>query len=115
MNLTAKGEISAMLPALQYDRYPQWIIRPLSWVTERETDAYAKAIGFEAVRCRCGYDTTSRRKHVRSLLEAIIESEGEQVRKRLMLALHNIRADYMPLFAEETGGGRPGHTWRDRQ
>jgi tRNA 2-thiocytidine biosynthesis protein TtcA len=115
MNLTAKAEISSMLPALQYDRYPQWIIRPLAWVTERETEAYAKAIGFEAVRCRCGYDTTSRRTHVRSLLEQIIDSEGEKVRERLMLALHNIRADYMPRFAERASGQRPGHAWDDRQ
>ena len=39
MNLTHRGEISTMLPVLRYDNYPQWIIRPLAWVTEQETVA----------------------------------------------------------------------------
>ena len=100
MNMTHKREISTMLPLLKYDRYPQWIIRPLAWVTEEETEAYAKEIGFEAVRCRCGYDTTSKRKEVRRLLEAIIEQEGPGARVRMMEALHNVQMRYMPQFLE---------------
>jgi tRNA 2-thiocytidine biosynthesis protein TtcA len=115
MNLTAKAEISAMLPVLKYDRYPQSIIRPLAWVTENETDAYATAIGFEAVRCRCGYDTTSRRKDVRALLEEIISREGEAVREKMMLALHNVRADYMPQFSATDRGTRGSQRWHEDQ
>lgn len=98
MNLTHKGEISTMLPVMRYDKYPQWIIRPLSWVTERETTAYAHEIGYEAVRCRCGFDETSKRKTIRRLLDAIIESEGEAARVRMMAALHNVQQRYMPEF-----------------
>lgn len=106
MNLTHKGEISTMLPALKYDRYPQWVIRPLAWVTERETEEYARSIGFEAVRCRCGYDTTSRRKRVRRLLESVIEAEGESARTQMMKALHNVNARYMPEFVQSEEGDR---------
>lgn len=98
MNLTRKGEISTMLPCLRYDRYPQWVIRPLAWVTEAETDAYAKEIGYEAVRCRCGFDELSHRKVIRRALEAIIAAEGEGARERMMQALHNVEPRYMPVF-----------------
>lgn len=103
MNLTQRAEISTMLPVLRYDRYPQWIIRPLAWVTEPETEAYAREIGYEAVRCRCGFDTTSRRKTVRRALEAIIAVEGEPARLRMMKALHNVQMRYMPSFVDRDG------------
>jgi tRNA 2-thiocytidine biosynthesis protein TtcA len=101
MNMTHKGEISSMLPLLRYDRYPQWVIRPLAWVTEEQTEAYAREIGFEAVRCRCGFDTTSRRKRVRRILDTVIANEGESARTQMMKALHNVQMRYMPTFAED--------------
>ncbi len=100
MNLTQQGEISTMLPVLRYDRYPQWIIRPLAWVTEAQTEAYAREIEYEAVRCRCGFDTTSRRKTVRRALDAILEIQGEGARRQMMRALHNVQMSYMPTFRE---------------
>lgn len=101
MNLTQKGEISTMLPVLRYDNYPQWVIRPLAWVTEAQTEAYAREIGFQTVRCRCGFDTTSRRRSVRRILDSIVEVEGEAARTRMMKALHNVQGRYMPGYAEE--------------
>ena len=103
MNLTHKGELSTMLPVLKYDRYDQWIIRPLAWVTEEETEAYAREIGFEAVRCRCGFDDRSRRKTVRKILDAILEIEGETARRRMMEALHNVRPEYLPVAGDPSG------------
>jgi tRNA 2-thiocytidine biosynthesis protein TtcA len=107
MNLFRKGEVSTMLPCLRYDRYPQWIIRPLAWVTEAETDAYAREIGYEAVRCRCGYDELSHRKEIRKILDTIVEVEGEGARERLMRALHTIRPAYMPRFQSGSGASEP--------
>jgi tRNA 2-thiocytidine biosynthesis protein TtcA len=105
MNITRKGEISTMLPCLKYDRYPQWVIRPLAWVTEAETDAYAREIGYEAVRCRCGFDELSHRKVIRKALEAIVEAEGEGARERMMHALHNVESRYMPTLLPRDVGG----------
>lgn len=99
MNLTRKGEISTMLPCLRYDRYPQWVIRPLAWVTEEETTLYARAIGYEAVRCRCGFDESSHRKVIRRALEGIIDVEGEGARARMMQALHRVQLRYMPVLS----------------
>ena len=98
MNLTRKGEISTMLPCLRYDNYRQWVIRPLAWVTEAETGEYAAEIGYEAVRCRCGFDELSHRKVIRRALDAIIEAEGEGARSRMMRALHNVNTRYMPVL-----------------
>lgn len=104
MNLTRKGELSTMLPAMRYDRYPQWIIRPLAWVTEAETAEYAREIDFEPVRCRCGYDSSSSRLVARSMLEQIVAAEGEGARRRMMEALHTAKARYLP-----DDGSRTGH------
>lgn len=106
MNAARKGEISTMLPCLRYDRYSQWIIRPLAWVTEQETGQYARSIGYEAVRCRCGFDESSHRKLIRRALEAIIEVEGEPARARLMHALHNVQTRYMPVLGTVPGAGQ---------
>lgn len=103
LNMTQKAEISTMLPLLKYDRYDQWVIRPLAWVTEEQTDAYVRELGFLPVRCRCGFDTTSRRKRVRRTLEAIIELEGEGAREKLMQSLHNVQMRYMPTFVPRDG------------
>ena len=104
MNMMQKGELSTMLPALRYDRYPQWIIRPLAWVTERETEQYVAEIGYEAVRCRCGFDATSRRREVRRLLDLAVATGGEQARENMMKALHNIQLRYMPSFVPRSDG-----------
>ena len=50
MNLTQQGEVSTMLPVLRYDNYPQWIIRPLAWVTEREAARARMMKGLHNVR-----------------------------------------------------------------
>ena len=110
MNITRKGEISTMLPCLRYDRYRQWVIRPLAWVTEAETDAYAAEIGYEAVRCRCGFDDRSHRKVIRRALEAIISAEWEGARARMMHALHNVNERYMP----HLGGAAGDEAHRDQ-
>jgi tRNA 2-thiocytidine biosynthesis protein TtcA len=98
MNLTHNGELSTMLPVLKYERYPQWIIRPLAWVSEEETEAYARSIGYETVRCHCGFDSASRRTVTRRILDQIVAIEGPRARRRMMEALHNVRADYLPVF-----------------
>jgi tRNA 2-thiocytidine biosynthesis protein TtcA len=101
MNMTEKAEVSTMLPVLRYDRYPQWIIRPLAWVTEAQTEAYAREIGYESVRYRCGFDATSRRKTVRRALDAIINVQGEAAREMMMKSLHNVQMRYMPSFRDD--------------
>lgn len=99
MNLTRKGELSTMLPAMHYDRYPQTIIRPLAWVSEAETADYATEIGFTPVRCRCGFDDASSRRMARAWIAEIARDEGGAVRERMMQALHTAAARYLPEFA----------------
>ena len=63
-----------------------------------------REIGYEAVRCRCGFDELSHRKVIRRALEAIIAAEGEGARERMMQALHNVEPRYMPVFLPRDGG-----------
>lgn len=109
MNLTHKGELSTMLPRMSYDKYRQSIIRPLAWVDEEEIIALSEDFGFGRSVCKCGFDTTSKRKVARRTLALLEESEGRGVRKRIMEALHNPKLRYLIRRAtspdEDTGKG----------
>ncbi len=107
MNLTHKGELSTMLPKMNYDRYRQSVIRPLAWVSEEELVAYTNGMEQDIVVCQCGFDATSQRHRIRPIIDHITESEGEKVRERIMDAMHNPRLRY--LILEETyAPGAPG-------
>jgi tRNA(Ile)-lysidine synthase TilS/MesJ len=95
MNLTRRRELSAMLPVMSYRKYEQRVIRPLAWVRESETEAFAREIGFDAVQCGCGLDRGSTRKEARRVLEAIAAVEGDGVKERIFEALHHPRVRYL--------------------
>lgn len=104
MNLTYKGELSTMLPKMSYDRYRQSVIRPLAWVDEEDIIAYTEGMETEMVICKCGFDTTSKRRRIRPIIEFMTEREGEKVRERIMDAMHNPRLRY--LITEENNAPR---------
>lgn len=109
INMAQKGELSTMLPVMAYDRYRQSVIRPLAWVTERETHAFAEALGARASVCRCGFDRASKRHIMRETIETIVALEGEHARERMYIALHNPRLRYLIRRAldehDDTGRG----------
>jgi tRNA 2-thiocytidine biosynthesis protein TtcA len=105
MNLTHKGELSTMLPKMSYDKYRQSVIRPLAWVTEEELIRYTDGMDEELVICQCGFDTTSKRREVRPIIDFMINAEGEKVRERMMEAMHNPRLRY--LILEENNISNP--------
>ncbi|TVR88007.1 MAG: tRNA 2-thiocytidine biosynthesis protein TtcA [Spirochaetaceae bacterium] len=95
MNMSHKGELSTMLPVLTLDNYEQTIIRPLAWLSEEHILAFADEMGFTAFTCRCGFDTTSKRRNMRSALEYLVAQEGSGARERLFEALHNPKLRYL--------------------
>lgn len=101
MNFSRKKELSTMLPVMSYRKYTQSVIRPLVWVREAETRAFADLMGFPVVRCSCGFDSDSRRKTAREVVEHIAELEGDGVRERMLEALHNPRLRYLIRRATE--------------
>lgn len=95
MNMMRKRELSTMLPVMSYRKYDQTVIRPLVWVREAETRAFAADIGFDAVRCVCGLDASSTRRSARAVLDAMVAEEGEGVKERLLEAMHTPRVRYL--------------------
>ncbi len=102
MNMTHKGELSTMLPVLTLDNYDQTIIRPLAWLSEEHILAFAEEMGFTAFTCRCGFDTTSKRRNMRSALEYLVAQEGSGARERLFEALHTPKLRYLIRRSEDS-------------
>lgn len=94
MNMAYKGEMSTMLPVLKYDNYDQTVIRPLALVKEREIIDFADRKGLSKIACTCGFDTQSKRREMRSVIEFMAEKD-EKIRDNLFEALNNPVPRYM--------------------
>ncbi len=94
MNMSYKGELSTMLPVLKYDNYPQTIIRPLALVKESEIINYADKSGLSKITCTCNFDTQSKRKDMRAVINFMAE-EDESIRDNIYKALGNPIPRYM--------------------
>lgn len=71
MNMVYKGELSTMLPVMDYDRYPQTIIRPLALVKEQQLVEFAGELGIARISCSCTHDSRSTRRTVRRHIESL--------------------------------------------
>ena len=101
--MSAKGELSTMLPVMSYDNLPRTIIRPLAWVHEAEIQTFVKNIGLESFTCTCPWDSRSPRKTARAALEAL--SAGRPAVKDAMFrALLNPVDRYLPLVVSRPPG-----------
>jgi len=105
MNMILKGELSGMLPVLKYDKYPQWIIRPLALCEERQIIEFARYKGFASITCTCPYDAESKRKRIRKDISAL--TGGSSAAKRnIFRSMSHIKFEYLP--PEPLGRGEPG-------
>ena len=106
MNMAGKGEMSTMLPVMDYDKYPQTIIRPLAWTHEEEIRDFVKILGLESFTCTCPWDSRSPRKTARAALEAL--AAGRRGAKDAMFrALSNPVDRYLPVsVSPEPSRGR---------
>jgi tRNA(Ile)-lysidine synthase TilS/MesJ len=103
MNMSAKGELSTMLPVMSYDNLPRTIIRPLAWVHEAEIQSFVKNIELESFTCTCPWDSRSPRKTARAAVEAL--SAGRPAVKDAMFrALLNPVDRYLPLVVSRPPG-----------
>lgn len=96
MNMALKGQISTMLPKLDYDRYDQSIIRPLAYVKEKEVIKMADHFGISKYTCKCGYGDNSKRTDMRDVIESMVATHGEIVRENLFNSMSNINSRYLP-------------------
>lgn len=94
MNMAFKGELATMLPVMKFDHYEQTIIRPLALVKEKEIIQFSENKGIHQISCTCGYDTQSKRREMRSVIE-FMSDKDEAIRDNLFKALNNPVPRYM--------------------
>lgn len=128
MNLFYTGKISSMPPKLKSDDKRNHIIRPLSFVAEKDLIELAKAWSFPIIPCNlCGSQEGMKRQRIKRLLKDL-EKEIPQVANSLIGALSNVHESHlldhrlwdfdehvsriqeadaeMPLHAQKTGGAQ---------
>jgi tRNA 2-thiocytidine biosynthesis protein TtcA len=109
-NILFNGRIASLPPVATSRTGPLRLIRPLVFVTEALTSAYAQARGFQTVGCVCG-DRDSVRREIREFL-ATMRVRHPGVSESVMAALANVNpytlfdpaltkpgADVSPAFA----------------
>jgi tRNA 2-thiocytidine biosynthesis protein TtcA len=91
-NALFTGKLSA-LPAVTWSRDRQFrLIRPLVFVTEEMTAAFAAATGAPLVPCGCSQKTGTVRRKIRGIL-AELEQEYPTVRQNLLTAMGNLQLE----------------------
>jgi tRNA 2-thiocytidine biosynthesis protein TtcA len=110
-NVLFNGRIASLPPVAESRRGALRLIRPLVFVTEELTAAYARAAGLHAIGCVCG-DRDSVRREIRAFLAGLVERHPG-VPESIAAALGNVNpytlfdgalskngADVSPAFVE---------------
>jgi tRNA 2-thiocytidine biosynthesis protein TtcA len=87
-NVLFNGRIASLPPVAESRRGGLRLIRPLVFVTEDQTAAYARAAGLAAIGCVCG-DKDSVRREIRAFLTGLSERHAG-VRESIAAALGNV-------------------------
>lgn len=91
-NALFTGKLSA-LPAVTHSRDGQFrLIRPLLYVTEEMTAAFAAALKLPLVPCGCSQKTGTVRRRIRGLL-AELERDYPTVKQNLLTAMGNLQLE----------------------
>lgn len=94
MNMLEKGNLSTMIPKMQYEKWPVSIIRPLAYVSENRIIQHAQEQGYYGYTCTCNYQDNSTRKEARSRLELLTKGD-EKTKERMFKALKNSQPEYL--------------------
>jgi tRNA 2-thiocytidine biosynthesis protein TtcA len=94
MNMTAKGEMSAMPSILKYRKYPVSLIRPLAYLEERQIIECAAEGGILKAACTCPYGLNSNRRELRRRIADFTGGSGA-VKRRILKALASGGRDFL--------------------
>jgi len=94
MNMTNKGQLSAMPMYLQYRKYPLALIRPLGFLEERQIIACADELGILKAACTCPYGVNSSRRDIRSRI-ATFTANSSAVKRRMLAALSSGSTNFL--------------------
>ncbi len=91
-NAMFTGRLSALPPVTMSGDNQFRLIRPLCFVTEEITTAYAASLGAPVIPCGCSQKTGTVRRQIRDLF-AGIEKEHPNLRQSLLAAMGNLQPD----------------------
>lgn len=94
MNMTKKGELATMPPALQYGKYPLQVIRPLALVEERSIRGFAAEMGWLSTTCTCAWGADGERAEYQRRLE-VLTGGTEEGKRNLLRSLSNQKSGYL--------------------
>lgn len=109
-NTMFTGKLSS-LPPVTYSRDKQFrLIRPLCFVTEDITTAYAASLGAPVIPCGCSQKTGTVRRSLRDIF-AEMEKDYPNLKQTMLTAMGNLRPERLldPRFVEdgEPAAGAP--------
>jgi tRNA 2-thiocytidine biosynthesis protein TtcA len=87
-NILFNGRIASLPPVARSRKGGLRLVRPLSYVSEAQTTAYAESLGFGTVGCVCG-DKESVRREIREFL-ARVRERHPGVAESVTAALGNV-------------------------
>jgi tRNA 2-thiocytidine biosynthesis protein TtcA len=98
LNLFFKGEISTINPRQELFGGKLTLIRPLCYVEEKLTAAYARENGFYSGSCSCPSVELSKRKLVKEIISEIEEkTPGMNIKTNIFNAISRIKEEYIDL------------------
>jgi len=83
MNMTNKGQLSAMPVLLAYNKYPVSIIRPLAYLEEKQIITCASKLGILGVTCSCPFGSNSERRVTRKKIADFCGNDSAEKRRIL--------------------------------
>jgi len=95
MNLIFQGAFAGMPPKLSMDKFDMTIIRPLSYISEKEVIELQRIMKFKPQIKNCPFEKNTSRSKVKELIRQF-ELLNPQVRESIRKASENIKVDYLP-------------------
>ncbi len=92
LNLFFHGRLETMAPRVEFFQGRFTVIRPLTYVEEKELAGFAQACGFPVGSCRCPYGQNTQRARLAALLREI-EKECPRVKYHLWQAVRRCQLE----------------------
>ena len=108
-NTMFTGKLSALPPVAWSRNRDYRLIRPLVYVSEEITSAYAASLGVPVVPCGCSQKTGTVRRSLRDLFREL-EQEHPHLKESMLSAMGNIDSSRLldPRFLDLEGATTPG-------
>lgn len=102
LNICYAGEISTMLPRQSFFGGTLEIIRPLACADQKLIRSYAHHQRLPSFENPCPSAKTSRRRHIKNLLEGLYAS-NPKIKGNIFKAIHHVKPDYLLKLHKPSG------------